>query len=150
MGRANKGAGGKFIALPHSMIVSSAFRSLSGASLKVYIELFDRHNGSNNGSLHLSFGAAAKLLHISKSTISRAFHELSVKGFIKCTSRGSWYEKRAATWALTHKVNNLPNSPLLPTNEWHTWRPAQPNGQVFIGTDMKPNGYQDETTRVPH
>ncbi len=152
MGRTNKtgqSKSGKFIALPHHMITSPAFRSLSGGSLKVYIELNDRYNGSNNGSLHLSCGAAAKLLHLSKSTVSRAFRELSEKGLIRCTSRGNWYEKRASTWALTHRLDNrLKGSPIA-TNEWHNWKAAQTNGQPFYGTDMKPDGYRDETSTVP-
>lgn len=148
MGRANKygrSKGEKHVRIPHHMITSPAFRSLNGAALKVYVELADRYNGSNNGELHLSYGVAAKLLHLSKSTVSRGFKELSGKGFIKCASPGNWYDRRAATWILTHRADNRPNGPLA-TNEWHRW---SPNGKAFLGTEAAPDGYRDGTSTVP-
>lgn len=151
MGRANKigrSKGGKFIALPHHMVTSPAFRSLKGGTLKVYIELSDRYNGSNNGELQLSCREAAKRLHISKSTVSRAFRELTQKGFIRCTLRGNWYEKIASTWALTNKPDNRPNGSPVATNEWHRWNPDQANGKAFYGTEVAPDGYSPGTNRV--
>lgn len=137
---------GKFIALPHTLITSPAFRSLNGGTLKVYIELYDRYMGTNNGDLHLSCGEAAKLLHISKSTVSRAFRELNEKGFLRCTSQGNWIERRASTWLLTHKGGNGRSTPLTPTNEWKNWNA---NGKAFQGADMAPIGGSNETKRVP-
>lgn len=146
MGRANKQSNrGKFFALPYHLSTSPSFRSLNGAALKVYIELANRYNGANNGKLHLSYGEAARLLHMSKSTVSRAFQELAEKGFIRCTEAGNWYERRAATWALTHLTDNRPNGP-LPTNEWRKW---SANGKAFLGTEAVPDGYSPGTSTVP-
>ena len=152
MGRTNKtgrNIRGRFTALPHHLITSPAFRSLSGGTLKVYIELHGRYIGSNNGSLHLSCGEAARLLHMSKSTVSRAFCELTEKGFIRCTMRGNWYEKRASTWALTHHGDNRMNGPLIATNEWRNWNNNQTNGKAIYGTEVRPDRYSHETNRVP-
>lgn len=126
---------GRFTLLPHTLITSPAFRSLNGSSVKVFIELHDRYFGTNNGNLVLSLGDAAKLLHMSKSTALLAFKELSEKGFVRRTSEGSWYERKASTWALTHHGENGTNGPPIATNEWHKWNQAQTNGKAYHGTD---------------
>ena len=78
-GRSRKG--GQFVPIPHEMLRSDAWRSLSGAAAKVYVELRSRFNGGNNGDLSLSMDEAKRLLHIGKSTAARAFKELEEKGF---------------------------------------------------------------------
>ena len=152
MGRANKGSTeGRFSALPHHMTESPAWRSLRGSSIKVYIELLRRFNGLNNGDLHLSYGSAAKLLFISKSTVSAAFEELQEKGFIAQTAPGNWYERMAATWRLTHKSDDRPGGGLS-TNEWRIWSNSHTSGRALkdhssvpksnhMGTASKPDGY---------
>lgn len=126
---------GRFTALPHTLITSPAFRSLNGSSVKVFIELHDRYFGTNNGGLVLSLGDAAKLLHMSKATALRAFRELTEKGFLRCTSKGDWYMRRASTWALTHHGENGTKGPPIATNEWHKWNQAPTNGKAFHGTE---------------
>ena len=132
---------GRFTALPHTLITSPAFRSLRGSSVKVFLELHDRYFGYNNGELVLSFGDASKLLCMSKSTVGRAYNELTEKGLIRCTSRGNWYEKMASTWALTHHGENGTKGSPLATNEWRKWKDAPTNGKAFHGTDVGPDRY---------
>src|SRR5690349_24677722 len=82
---------GQFIPLAYVMVTSEAFRSLSGPALKVWIEVRRRYNGRNNGQLTLSMDEAARLLHLSKSTVQRAIAELINKGFMKRTRKGQWH-----------------------------------------------------------
>ncbi len=126
MGRAHKypKSHDKYVGLPHVMVISLAFRSLRGGSIKVFIELCDLYNGKNNGEIHLGSGAAAKRLHMSKSTVYHAFEELSEKGFIECTEKGNWLEQKASTWRLTHRPDNRSNGSPLATNEWRHWVPS--------------------------
>ena len=116
-GRSKKG--GRFVPIPHDMLSSVAWRSLGGAAVKVYVELRSRFNGGNNGDLSLSMDEAARLLHMSKATVWRAFVELEEKGFIAKTKPGHWYGRRATTWA----VSDRPHGPQPPTNAWRDWRP---------------------------
>jgi hypothetical protein len=104
------------------MARSLAFRSLSGAALKVFIELRTRFNGGNNGELSLSLDEAAHLLGIGKGTAQRAFAELADKGFIAMTKKGQWYGRRATTWRVTDKGWNGD----LPTYAWKRWTPERP------------------------
>jgi len=130
MGRANKypKSHDKFVGLPHIMVISPAFRSLRGGSIKVLIELCDRYNGRNNGEIHLGCGAIAKTLHMSKATVHRSLIELAEKGFIERTAEGNWYERKAATWRLTHRPDDRPNGSPVTTNEWRRWDPIRSNG----------------------
>jgi DNA-binding transcriptional MocR family regulator len=113
---------GQYVNSPHALLKSKAWRSLSGAAIKVWFELHTRFNGGNNGKLHLSMNEAAKLLHISKSTAQRAFAELEEKGFIVLQTPGSWYGGRAHEWRLTTKRMNTTKGAQLATNDWRYWR----------------------------
>jgi hypothetical protein len=96
----------QYTPLPYAQLKSEAWRSLSGAAVKVWLELHTRYNGSNNGKLHLSLNEAAENLGLGKATVQRAFVELETKGFLKLEKRGNWYSRRA------HDA----------TQDWHRWR----------------------------
>ncbi|MHA6289136.1 DeoR family transcriptional regulator [Maricaulis sp. CAU 1757] len=123
--------GGQFVPLSYPMAHSDAWRSLGGASAKVYVELRSRFNGGNNGDLSLSYGEAADLLGLGKSTVRRAFEELQAKGFVVKTDGGSWYGRKAATWAVTDR-------PLVPggasPNTWQGWRYPKTDPRYSGGT----------------
>ena len=104
----------QYVPIPYTMARSSAWRSLSGSAVKVWVELRSRFNGRNNGDLSISMDEGARLLGIGKATIHRAFAELEAKGFVKMTKRGQWYGRMATTWAVTDR----PIQGHLPTRDW--------------------------------
>lgn len=114
---------GQFVAITNPMTKSEAWRSLSGGAVKVYVELHSRYNGRNNGDLSLSYADAAALLQLGKTTIKRAFDELTEKGFIIRMREGHWYGRRAATWAVTDRTIDIPKHAMA-TNAWKEWKPA--------------------------
>ena len=109
---------GQFIPLPYSVVKHHAWRSLSGGTVKVYLELRSRYNGKNNGKLCLSMEDAADLLGMSKSTVCRAFKELEEKGFIVKTKQGRWIGRQAHEWRVTDK----PCNGHLATRDWQNWQ----------------------------
>lgn len=133
--------GGQFVPIPYDMAASIAWLSLSGAAIKVYVELRRRFNGGNNGDLSLSLDEAARLLHLGKATVARAFAELEAKGFIRMTARGRWYGRQATAYAVTDRpVGRNP-----PTNAWRAWRPAPKiRSSVPIRTDGSTDGSATE------
>lgn len=108
---------GQYIKLPHRFLKSAAWRTLSGAGAKVYLELHTRFNGNNNGKLFVSLDNAAAELGLSKSTVTRAFRELEAHGFIAKTKSGSWIKGQATEWRLTAQANRGQQ----PTNEWKSY-----------------------------
>lgn len=128
---------GQWVPLSYSLLHSPAWRSLSGAAAKVFLELRSRFNGGNNGKLILSLENAADCLGIGKATVQRALAELVAKGFVIRTRLGNWYGRLASTWAVTDK--GVDGSP--PTNAWKQWRPAPEKTER--GSNMDPSA---ETT----
>ncbi|MDP2519031.1 helix-turn-helix domain-containing protein [Shimia thalassica] len=120
-------AEGQYINLPYAQLKSQAWRSLSGAAVKVWLELHTRYNGGNNGNVRLSMNEAVKALSISKGTAQRAFIELEEKGFIALHTPGNWYNRRAHEWRLTTKRTQSATGVQLATNEWRHWQPENQN-----------------------
>ncbi len=93
----------RFVALPHWMLRSPAWRSLSPVARCVFIELAAIYNGSNNGFLALSARNAAERVGCSKNTAGRAIAELVCAGFVEVAQRGHFDRKtrHAAEYRLT-------------------------------------------------
>jgi len=112
--------GEQFIGLGYATVRSPAWRSLSGAAVKVWCELRSRYNGGNNGKLSLSLDEGARLLHLSKNTVRRALAELEAKGFVALMRRGQWYGRKASEWRVTDRGSNgYPAS-----YDWKRWQPG--------------------------
>jgi hypothetical protein len=98
----------RFVSLPHHMLRSAAWRSLSPVARCIFLELSAIYNGGNNGFIALSTRDAAKHVRCSKDTAARALVELTDKGFIVCCSRGHFDRKspHASEYRLTlHSCN---------------------------------------------
>ena len=116
---------GQYLSLSYYQLRSPAWRSLSGAGVKVLLELHTRFNGTNNGRVFLSLNEAAELLGMGKATAKRAFDELQEKGFIVQTKKGNWYNRAAHEWRLTLKPSfDGRGKRTTPTHDWKEWRPA--------------------------
>jgi hypothetical protein len=117
-----RSAGEQYVNIGYPMLQSVAWRSLSGPACKVWLELRTRYNGGNNGKLALSLEEAARLLHLGKATVQRAFTELEAKGFVVMSQRGQWYGRKATTWTLCDRSSNG----VMATHAWKRWRPNSP------------------------
>ncbi|MBT3141366.1 MarR family transcriptional regulator [Ruegeria litorea] len=121
-------AEGQYLTLPYAQLKSTAWRSLSGAAVKVLLELHTRFNGGNNGNVRLSMNEAVKALGISKGTAQRAFVELEEKGFIVLHTPGNWYNRRAHEWRLTTKRMQTAKGLRVATNDWRFWQSKTKDG----------------------
>lgn len=126
---------GQYTALPYALLRSEAWRSLSGAAVKVFLELNTRFNGGNNGNLRLSMNEAAEALGLGKATVQRAFQELQDKGFIAQQRAGSWYHRKTHEWRLTTKPTLTPEGRKTQTDDWKSWRKKTERGS---GADPSP------------
>lgn len=104
--------------LPYAQLRSPAWRSLSGAAVRLWLELHTRYNGGNNGRLTLSFAEAGEALGMGKATVQRAYQELVERGFLALEKEGSWYHRRAHEWRLTTKPMQGLKGKTPPTNDW--------------------------------
>jgi hypothetical protein len=136
--------GDRFVMLQHWLLRSAAWQSLSPVARCLLIEVWQCHNGQNNGRISFSVREAAKRLRISKDTAAKAFGELETKGFLKARQRGSFtYKQRHATeWILTAECLNDE----LPSKDFMRWSP-EPNKQntVLLSRTDGPNQKDQDT-----
>jgi len=85
------------------LLQSQAWKSLSLAARCLLIELYDEHNGDNNGYFFMGVRTAAERLGVGKNLANRSFQELEDRGFIRARQRGSFNLKvrHATQWILT-------------------------------------------------
>lgn len=118
MGRSKHKSEGQYLPLPYAQLRSEAWRSLSGAAVRLWLELHTRFNGSNNGTLTLSYAEAGEVLGMGKATVQRAYKELVQNGFLVLEKEGNWYHRKAHEWRLTTKPTQRAKGRELPSNEW--------------------------------
>ncbi|MCP3971251.1 MAG: helix-turn-helix domain-containing protein [Rhodobacteraceae bacterium] len=126
---------GQYAPLPYAQLKSPAWRSLSGAAVRLWLELHTRYNGGNNGRLTLSYTEAAEALGMGKATVQRGFKELETKGFILLVRKGAWYHRRAHEWRLTTKPMQTAKGKVTATNDWRSWQPKK----TERGSRMEPS-----------
>ena len=109
----------RFVKLPHSMLDSAAWVSLSSKSVAVLIKMMQRYNGSNNGEITFSAREAGVVFSGSKDSGLKALNELMDAGFIRCTRNSGFNVKvrKARQWRLT----NWPCNDRSPTNDWKSY-----------------------------
>ena len=109
----------RFKALPFNMLENTAWRSLNGNSIKIYLEICLRYNGSNNGDISFSYNEGVKIFEMGKSTVSRSLKQLEEFGFIKRNKVGTFIRRQASTYFITNeRTDNTP-----PTYDWKNFKP---------------------------
>lgn len=136
MGRSKRREEGQYVPLHYAQLKSEAWRSLSGAAVKVWLELHTRYNGGNNGKLILSYAEAGEALGMGKATVKRAYGELVAKGFLALEKEGNWYQRRAHEWRLTTKPVQRAKGKQLATNDWRSYRGPQ---KTECGSSSEPS-----------
>lgn len=104
---------------------SDAWRNCSGNAVKLLIFIATFDFGDNNGRINMSERRAAEGIRVDRKTVRKLLRELQDKGFIACTSGGSFNAKRspAAEWRLTWR--SWPDRSQGPTHEYRRWQPTK-------------------------
>lgn len=92
--------GGRFLALPHVVLDSPAFLSLSAPAVRLLLDIARQYMGDNNGRLLASHAYLAQRGWKSHDTATRARRELEASGLLLETRKGM-RPNRAAWFALT-------------------------------------------------
>ena len=77
-----------FAGIPRRVIESDDYKSLSGSSVKLLVELCYQYRGKNNGDLTIAESLLLKRGFNSKTTIRKAAKELLEKNIIALTRQG--------------------------------------------------------------
>lgn len=117
--KTRKQKAGRFVALPHALLNSDAWKDLTPDARCIFIELKRRYNGKNNGSIGLSYRDAAKSFKGGKDTARTRLRELHEHGFIRMTNKSHKGNRHATEWLLTTERDDRNNHP--PSNEWKAY-----------------------------
>lgn len=104
----------------HKWIDTPAWRDLSGAAVKLLVQIVRLYDGENNGAIMLSERHAAEALGVARNTVSRAFAELIDHGFIAVHQRGHFDRKvqHGTLWRLTF----WPTERKVATHDYLRWQ----------------------------
>ena len=118
--------GNRFVALPHYLLNSEAWLTMSPPAKALLIEVWKRHNGVNNGEISYSVREAA-VIGLSRSAAARAFQELQDRGFLRMVRASSFTlkTKEARTWQITAEKRG--NG--LSGGDFMRWKPAKVIGE---------------------
>lgn len=111
---------GSFFALPHALLESPAFTSLTGTELKILFGLVGQYRGKNNGNLSASHTQAKAWGVSSRTSLANALDRLQQLGLIIRTREGFFLNPggRCALYALAWlSIDDCPGKALevLPT-----------------------------------
>lgn len=123
------GEGGAILLIPHVVLNSPAFTTLSGTGVKLLIDIAAQYNVRNNGALLCSWRhMSEKRGWKSQDTLNRARQELVERGLICQTVQGrlpnkaSWY---GITWCALDDLKGLDIKPQgFPRGAYRHWQPA--------------------------
>jgi len=140
----------RYLALPHYMLNSRAWKSLTAIERALFVEVAQRYNGQNNGEIGLGVREAGEALHIRPQTAGRAFQVLVAKGFLRIGRDSAFNVKSrlAREWIVTL----FPFRDEHQRNDFMRWRPeAAPSSPSEIGHPQHANGGADQlaTAGVP-
>ncbi|MFZ1342933.1 hypothetical protein [Thiothrix eikelboomii] len=129
-----KWGGGQFVALPHTVLKSDKFASLSPVAVKLMLDLLSQYDGKNNGDLCAAYSVMQKRGWSSKSNLAKALKELMDNQFIVLSEQGGRH--KPTLYAITFyavdecsdkkgisKHSLRPTS--APSNDWMQDMPAQ-------------------------
>jgi len=108
----------RFVMLPHYLLRCPAWRALSPNGKAVLLAIWERHNGSNNGTIAFAVRDGEET-GLSKDQTSRALSELTGLGFVRCHKQATFRlrTKEARTWELTAE----PCGDNQPTKDFMRW-----------------------------
>lgn len=124
MGRVRRTKSAPFVRLDRWMLETAAWRDLDPVARALYVELRQRYNGLNNGSIGLGTREASEALHVGRTTIQRAFDDLLDHGFIEVAKLSGFNQKRLTReWLLTSEKDDRNGH--LASKPFVSWRPTE-------------------------
>lgn len=135
----------RWVGLPHYMTRCAAWaaaldkdgkplwRPISPNAKALFIEVWKRYNGINNGAIAYSVREAAAI-GLSRSTADRAFDELIARGFL-VVARSSGFNVKTRESRLW-RVTALPTTSTPATNDFMKWSP-QPSPEKNLQSHQR-------------
>jgi hypothetical protein len=121
---------GGFLSVPHTVLNSSAFTSLSSHAVKLLLDLGVQYRGHNNGDLSIAWKVMRARGWCSQTTLHKAKVEAIEKGFIFETRKGH-RPNTCSLFALTWKA-------IDPNDKYDAWAMKAFTFNAFKVGDIAP------------
>ncbi|MCL1483659.1 MULTISPECIES: hypothetical protein [unclassified Marinobacter] len=100
-----KAGNGRFLAIPHSVLNSDAYRGLKGWGVRLLVDIAGQYNGKNNGDLCAAMTVMEPRGWKSNSSLGTALSALLAAGLIEQTRQGG--RNRCSLYAVTwHSIDD--------------------------------------------
>lgn len=130
----NRRSRGSFISIPHEVLHSDAYVTLSPKAVKLLIDLANQlkfkqgYGSANNGDLCAAYSVMETRGWNSKNTLNRARKELELSGFVEVTQKGGRNKPTlyAVTWQAIDEIKNKPwiSATSTPSQKWRQSSPV--------------------------
>lgn len=123
---------GAVILIPHYVLNSVAYKTLSGSAVRLLIDIAMQYNNVNNGKLLASFRhMSEKRGWASKGTLNKAIGELLERHLVVKTVQGQMPNKAnwfAIGWCALDDIKNLDiRTQEFPRGKYSHWKPNDEN-----------------------
>ena len=123
-----------FAGIPRCVLLSEAYRTLSALERAILVEIVERLNGFNNGSIAISYAELAhRLDRKNQAPFAAAIATLWKHGLIEPGQDAFWKERKARTYRLTF-VNTTDSigRPIQATNDYLKGQPEGKNDATDV------------------
>jgi hypothetical protein len=122
---------GRFCGIPHSLMDTPAYISLSPGAVKLFLDLLRQFNGRNNGCI-VAVHSQLKQRGWAESSMHKALSELIRKGFLVRNFQGGLGPagKKPSRYRFTFLPAEAPDFDCPwtgPSNEFRAWEPDNEN-----------------------
>jgi hypothetical protein len=144
---------GSFFALPHAVMASPAFRSLSAHAVKLLCDLGGQYRGANNGDLSAAWRIMEPLGWRSRDTLARALRELRGAGLIEMARQGGLHRCSlyALTWLAIDECNGKLDVPAtrVPSGLWKASAPTEKQDASTEAVSVRHGGRVSKANSMP-
>jgi predicted transcriptional regulator len=118
----SKGSG-RFVALPHFMLETEAWRTLPVYERAALVEIAQLYDGTNNGFLDMGVRRLAERLNVSVNKANWCIQELISRGFIEVAEASAFSRKDRSATAFRLTYRQCDRTHQAGSRAYQFWRP---------------------------
>lgn len=120
----SKGSG-RFLALPHFLLETPAWRSMSVYERAAYIEIAQLYDGANNGYLSMGVRRLAQRLNVSVNKANACVQVLIERGFIEVAQASGFNRKDRTSTEFRLTMHGCDRTRQPGSRAYQSWTPSE-------------------------
>lgn len=128
-------SGGRFLALPHFLMETPAWRSLPAYERAALIEVAMIYDGSNNGYLDMGVRRLGERINVSINKANRCLRELVNRGFLEVTETSAFSRKDRTATSFRLTWHKCARTHQVPSRAYQNWSPEPLEKKTTVTRD---------------